>query len=84
MEVEKETVGRKEDLVAECRALLHTVVLHHNAPDEKHCFYTIATCFQKKSSTRSFVHMGGYPGRAFDSSLVTYIERDALEQLVMI
>lgn len=34
MEVEKETVGWEEDLVAECRALLHTVVLHHNAPDQ--------------------------------------------------
>lgn len=29
-------MGWEEDLVAECRALLHTVVLQHNAPDQWH------------------------------------------------
>jgi len=42
-------------------------------------FYAIATCFKKKSATRSLVRMHGYPTRAFDSSLVTYIERDVLK-----
>ena len=41
-------------------------------------FYAIATCFQKKSATRSPVRMHEYHATAFDSSLITYIERDVL------
>ena len=44
-------------------------------------FYAIANCFQKKSAIRSPVHMHGYPTRAFDSSLVIYIERDVLRTI---
>ena len=37
-------------------------------------FYAIATCFQKKSATRSPVRMHEYPAHL--TSLVTYIKKD--------
>jgi len=43
-------------------------------------FYAIATCLKKKR-TRSPFRMHGYPTGAFDSSLVTYIERDVLRKI---
>jgi len=46
-----------------------------------HIFFVIYTCFQKKSSARSPVCIHGYPTRAFDSSLVTYIKRDVLRKI---
>ena len=47
-------------------------------------FYSIANCLKKKSATRSPIHMHGYPARAFDSSLVIYIERDVLRTITNI
>jgi len=44
-------------------------------------FYVIATCFHKKIAMRSPVCMYGYHVRAFESSLVIYIERDVLRTI---